>query len=93
MSTTKKNVVFDVVGTFVSYDNFFKVIDYRLEGKLRAEGITPKLLGFAWMEVAERVHIPQHVWWIRAVLECLPTTILPHVMNGKNRRTSKICDG
>jgi 2-haloacid dehalogenase len=54
MSTTKKNVVFDVVGTFVSYDNFFKVIDYRLEGKLRAEGITPKLLGFAWMEVAER---------------------------------------
>jgi len=54
MSSTKWNFVFDVVGTCVSYDNFFKAVDDRLGDKLRAEGIKPKLLGFAWMEAAER---------------------------------------
>ncbi|TVY85429.1 (S)-2-haloacid dehalogenase 4A [Lachnellula suecica] len=54
MSTTSKNIVFDVVGTCVSYDNFYKAIDERLGDKLRAEGIKPKLLGFAWQEAAER---------------------------------------
>ncbi|RDW75946.1 HAD-like protein [Coleophoma crateriformis] len=54
MSTTKKHVVFDVVGTCVSYDNWIQAIDDRLGDKLRAEGIKPKLLGFAWMEASER---------------------------------------
>jgi 2-haloacid dehalogenase len=54
MSPTQKNVVFDVVGTCVSYDAFFNAIEERLGPKLRAEGIKPKLLGFAWMEAAER---------------------------------------
>jgi 2-haloacid dehalogenase len=54
MPTTKKNVVFDVVGTCVSYDAFFNAIDERLGDKLRTEGIKAKLLGFAWMEAAER---------------------------------------
>jgi 2-haloacid dehalogenase len=54
MSTTKKNVVFDIVGTCVSYDSFIDAIDEKLGDKLRAEGIKPKLFGFAWMECAER---------------------------------------
>lgn len=54
MSAAKKHVVFDVVGTCVSYDNFFQAIDDRLGEKLKAEGIKPKLLGFAWMEASER---------------------------------------
>jgi 2-haloacid dehalogenase len=53
-SPTKKNVVFDVVGTCVSYDAFYDAIDERLGDKLRQEGIKPKLLGFAWQEAAER---------------------------------------
>lgn len=53
-SPTKKNVVFDVVGTCVSYDAFYDAIDERLGPQLRAEGIKPKLLGFAWQEAAER---------------------------------------
>lgn len=36
------------------YQAFFDAIDHRLGDKLRAEGIKPKLLGFAWIEAAER---------------------------------------
>ncbi|KAL3418562.1 2-haloalkanoic acid dehalogenase [Phlyctema vagabunda] len=54
MTTIKKHAVFDVVGTCVSYDNFFDAIESRLGERLRAECIKPKLLGFAWMECAER---------------------------------------
>lgn len=54
MATKGKHVVFDVVGTCVSYDNFFKAIESRLGAQLKAEGIKPKLFGFAWMEAAER---------------------------------------
>lgn len=49
-----KTVVFDVVGTCVGYQAFFDAIDHRLGTKLVAEGIKPQLLGFAWMEAAER---------------------------------------
>ncbi|KZZ92022.1 haloacid dehalogenase-like hydrolase [Moelleriella libera RCEF 2490] len=49
-----KNIVFDVVGTLVSYDHLFAAIDGRLGEKLRARGIQPKLLGSCWLEVAER---------------------------------------
>ncbi|KZL80103.1 haloacid dehalogenase-like hydrolase [Colletotrichum incanum] len=51
---TPKNVVFDVVGTLVTYEHLFEAIDERLGEKLRARGIQPKLLGWCWLEVAER---------------------------------------
>ncbi|KAL8382321.1 hypothetical protein RB595_006216 [Gaeumannomyces hyphopodioides] len=54
MPTPRKHVVFDVVGTCISYDGIFEALDARLGDKLRAEGIKPKLLGYAWMEAAER---------------------------------------
>ncbi|TDZ34525.1 2-haloalkanoic acid dehalogenase [Colletotrichum spinosum] len=54
MATTPKNVVFDVVGTLVSYEHLFEAIDARLGERLRARGIQPKLLGCCWLEVAER---------------------------------------
>lgn len=49
-----KHVVFDVVGTCVSYDAIFDALDTRLGDRLRAECIKPKLLGYAWFEAAER---------------------------------------
>ncbi|KAJ5784052.1 uncharacterized protein N7518_009729 [Penicillium psychrosexuale] len=52
--SSSKHVVFDIVGTLVSYDNVFDAIDTRLGDRLRAEGIKPRLLGFTWMEAAER---------------------------------------
>lgn len=54
MTAHKKHVVFDVVGTCVSYDNFFDAIETRLGPKLRAEGIQSRFFGFSWMETAER---------------------------------------
>ncbi|KAL2872408.1 FAD dependent oxidoreductase-domain-containing protein [Aspergillus lucknowensis] len=52
--STSKNVVFDVVGTLVGYDHLFAAINARLGDRLRAEGIKPSLLGYTWIEVAER---------------------------------------
>ncbi|KAH7148212.1 FAD dependent oxidoreductase-domain-containing protein [Dactylonectria macrodidyma] len=54
MSAPKKHVVFDVVGTCVSYDAIFDALDARLGDRLRAECIKPKLLGYTWFEAAER---------------------------------------
>ncbi|KAL4871868.1 hypothetical protein BDV12DRAFT_194016 [Aspergillus spectabilis] len=51
---SSKNVVFDVVGTLIGYDNLFNAIDTQLGTRLRAEGIKPSLLGYTWIEVAER---------------------------------------
>ncbi|KAJ5133291.1 hypothetical protein N7526_004656 [Penicillium atrosanguineum] len=51
---SSKNVVFDIVGTLVSYDYLYNAIDHRLGDRLRAEGVKPSLLGQAWMETAER---------------------------------------
>ncbi|KAJ5081860.1 hypothetical protein NUU61_010124 [Penicillium alfredii] len=51
---SSKNVVFDVVGTLVSYDQVFAAIDTQLGDRLRAEGIKPQLLGNAWIDTAER---------------------------------------
>ncbi|KAI0473621.1 haloacid dehalogenase-like hydrolase [Xylariaceae sp. FL0804] len=53
-SSPNKNVVFDIVGTLVSYDRLFEAIDGRLGTKLKAAGIQPKLLGCCWLEMAER---------------------------------------
>lgn len=54
MASTGKHVVFDVVGTCVSYEAFFDGIEERMGERLRVEGIKPRLFGFAWMEAAER---------------------------------------
>lgn len=52
--TCNKNVVFDVVGTLVSYDTLVSTMDIRLGDRLRAEGVKPSLLANTWIEVAER---------------------------------------
>jgi 2-haloacid dehalogenase len=54
MSAAKKHVVFDVVGTCMSYDAIFDALETRLGEKLRAQCIKPKLLGYTWFEAAER---------------------------------------
>ncbi|KAL3482290.1 HAD-like domain-containing protein [Aspergillus californicus] len=51
---TSKNVVFDVVGTLVSYDVLFNAISTHLGPRLLAHNIKPSLLGYTWIEVAER---------------------------------------
>ncbi|KAE8352404.1 HAD-like domain-containing protein [Aspergillus coremiiformis] len=50
---TKKHVVFDVVGTCVSFDAFYARIDQAMGPKLRAQNITPRFFGFSWMTAAE----------------------------------------
>ncbi len=52
--TPSKNIAFDVVGTLVSYDNFFDTIEAVCGERLRTAGIQPKLLGYLWIEMAER---------------------------------------
>ncbi|CAK7246342.1 MAG: hypothetical protein STHCBS139747_007969, partial [Sporothrix thermara] len=56
MATPQKHVVFDVVGTCVSFDAFFAAIERVLGPRLHARGIPAKLLGFAWMQSAELEH-------------------------------------
>ncbi|PYH92286.1 putative 2-haloalkanoic acid dehalogenase [Aspergillus ellipticus CBS 707.79] len=51
--SSQKHIVFDVVGTCVSFDAFFAAIDATIGPRLRAHTITPKFFGFAWMQVAE----------------------------------------
>ncbi|KAH7199378.1 hypothetical protein DER44DRAFT_812983 [Fusarium oxysporum] len=54
MAAPNKNVVFDVVGTLVSYDHLYEAIKKRLGHKLIPQGIQPTLLGICWLEMAER---------------------------------------
>ncbi|KAJ4244600.1 hypothetical protein NW762_014456 [Fusarium torreyae] len=53
-ASNPKNIVFDVVGTLVSFDNLYKAIEERLGEKLIPRGIQSKLLGCCWQEMAER---------------------------------------
>ncbi|CAK1367226.1 unnamed protein product [Cercospora beticola] len=48
-----KNVVFDIVGTLVSFDAFYARIDEVIGDKLRSKGISPQLFGFSWQTSAE----------------------------------------
>jgi 2-haloacid dehalogenase len=52
-SATKKHVVFDVVGTCVSYDAFFQGVEDNLGPQLSTVGISSKAFGYAWMQAAE----------------------------------------
>jgi 2-haloacid dehalogenase len=54
MPVPQKHVVFDVVGTCISYDAIFDAIEHRLGARLREQCIKPKLLGYTWFEAAER---------------------------------------
>ncbi|KAF5572543.1 2-haloalkanoic acid dehalogenase [Fusarium pseudoanthophilum] len=54
MAAPNKNVVFDVVGTLVSYEHLYEAIKIRLGNKLIPMGIQPTLLGICWLEMAER---------------------------------------
>lgn len=49
----KKHVVFDVVGTCVSFDAYFDCIDRVIGSKLRNHCITAKHFGFSWQTAAE----------------------------------------
>jgi 2-haloacid dehalogenase len=51
-----KNVIFDVVGTIVSYNTLINTMETRLGERLRAEGVKPSLLTNTWIEVAERAY-------------------------------------
>jgi 2-haloacid dehalogenase len=49
-----KHIAFDIVGTLVSHEHFFAVIDQRLGPKLKPHNVSARLLGFAWLESTER---------------------------------------
>ncbi|RDW61548.1 2-haloalkanoic acid dehalogenase-like protein [Coleophoma crateriformis] len=49
----QKQVVFDIVGTLVSFDAYHAQIDKAIGAKLRANSITPKFFGYSWMTAAE----------------------------------------
>jgi 2-haloacid dehalogenase len=51
--TGAKHVVFDIVGTCVSFDAYFAAIDTAIGQKLLANTITPKFFGYSWMTAAE----------------------------------------
>ncbi|KAL4967077.1 putative 2-haloalkanoic acid dehalogenase [Aspergillus stella-maris] len=51
--TGNKHVVFDVVGTCVSFDAYFNAIDQAIGDRLRANNITPQFFGYSWMTAAE----------------------------------------
>ncbi|EXK80517.1 hypothetical protein FOQG_14952 [Fusarium oxysporum f. sp. raphani 54005] len=54
MQTTSKHVVFDIVGTIVTYDSILDALETRLGDRLRAEGVKPTMLGYMWFEISER---------------------------------------
>ncbi|KAF4342110.1 HAD protein [Fusarium beomiforme] len=53
-SNPGKYVVFDIVGTCVSYDKLIEAVENQLGEKLRAENVKPSLLVNLWIEAAER---------------------------------------
>ncbi|KAH2315311.1 hypothetical protein KXV47_001921 [Aspergillus fumigatus] len=48
-----KHIIFDVVGTCVSFDAYFASIAATIGPKLSSHGITPKHFGYTWMTAAE----------------------------------------
>ncbi|KAF2627331.1 haloacid dehalogenase-like hydrolase [Macroventuria anomochaeta] len=52
--TSPKHIVFDIVGTLVSHEHFYDVISTRLGTALEPHNISGRLLGYAWLETAER---------------------------------------
>ncbi|CAG9953636.1 unnamed protein product [Clonostachys rosea f. rosea IK726] len=54
MSNIRKHVVFDIVGTIVTYDSVLDALEKRMGDRLRDEGVKPSMLGYMWFEVSER---------------------------------------
>ena len=54
MAGPSKNVVFDVVGTLVSYDAVHDAVDSQLGDRLRARRLQPRFFVCLWMETTER---------------------------------------
>ena len=48
-----KHVVFDVVGTLVSFHAFYTRIEEVIGDKLRSQGIKTSLFGYTWMTTVE----------------------------------------
>lgn len=53
MSSLKKHIVFDIVGTCVSFDAFFDGIEQVIGPRLLVHNVTAKFFGFTWMQAAE----------------------------------------
>lgn len=53
MAKPQKHVVFDVVGTCVSFDAYYERIDKVLGEKLRKSTVTPQHFGYTWQTAAE----------------------------------------
>ncbi|KAG4256487.1 hypothetical protein FPRO03_05435 [Fusarium proliferatum] len=53
-SRNGKYVVFDIVGTCVSYDKLTEAVEKQLGDKLLAENVKPSLLVNTWLEASER---------------------------------------
>ncbi|KAJ4990882.1 haloacid dehalogenase-like hydrolase [Stagonosporopsis vannaccii] len=51
---SSKHIVFDIVGTLVSHEHFYDVISTRLGPALAPHNVSGRLLGYAWLETAER---------------------------------------
>ncbi|KAI9035942.1 HAD-like protein [Aspergillus affinis] len=49
-----RHIVFDIVGTLITYDNLISALNSRLGPKLLSRNITPTHLVATWFEVAER---------------------------------------
>jgi 2-haloacid dehalogenase len=48
-----KHIVFDVVGTCVSFDAYYSKIESTIGPKLLGKNITPRFFGYSWMTTAE----------------------------------------
>ncbi|KAF3402668.1 hypothetical protein DPV78_004216 [Talaromyces pinophilus] len=53
-ATENKHVVFDVVGTLISYERFFEAIEARMGDRLRSANVGSRIFGYAWMEAGEK---------------------------------------
>ncbi|KAF4615868.1 hypothetical protein G7Y89_g15247 [Cudoniella acicularis] len=49
----EKHIVFDIVGTCVSFDAYHSAISAAIGPKLLAHNITPKFFGYSWITAAE----------------------------------------
>ncbi|KAK6076865.1 putative 2-haloalkanoic acid dehalogenase [Seiridium cupressi] len=53
-SSGNKHIVFDVVGTCISYEAFYEALEARIGERLRKQNIGARIFGYAWMEAGEK---------------------------------------
>lgn len=51
---SSKNIVFDVIGTLVGYDNLYKAIENRLGERLKQYNVKSDMFGFMWASLISR---------------------------------------